>query len=124
MSKFWLLLISFLLSEVLLAFAFAAIAQVYYKEIKGFDFKSILKGTFERIFLSIALIHDLPHALTFFSALKLATRLKHDDKNVNVDKYNDYYLIGNLASVTVAIFYCYAYCHFTEIHIFNKLVSG
>ena len=52
MCKFYVLSISFVLSEIVLAFAFAAIAQVYYKEIKGFEFKSIVKGSFERIFFN------------------------------------------------------------------------
>jgi len=121
MSKFWVLLISFVVSEIVLAFAFAAIAQVYYKEIKGFEFKSIVKGIFERIFLAVALINDLPHALTLFSALKLATRLKHAEPDTDHNKFNDYYLIGNLASVMVAIFYCYVYCNFNTIPLFVKI---
>lgn len=121
MCKFWLLSISFVLSEIILAFAFAIIAQVYYKEIRGFEFKSIVKGIFERFFLAVALINNLPHALTFFSALKLATRLKHDEPSTDHNKFNDYYLMGNLASVMVAIFYCYAYCNFNDISLFDKI---
>ena len=121
MCKFYVLFISFVLSEIVLAFAFAAIAQVYYKEIKGFEFKSIVKGSFERIFLTVALINNLPHALTLFSALKLATRLKHDEPATDHNKFNDYYLMGNLASVIVAIFYCYAYCNFNDISLFVKI---
>jgi hypothetical protein len=41
--------------------------------------KSIAKGIIERLFLFIALVNDLTSALTFFSALKLATRLKHEE---------------------------------------------
>lgn len=121
MCKCWILSIGFILSEVVLAFAFAVIAQVYYNKIEGFEFKSIAKGTFERIFLTVALIHNLPHALTLFSALKLATRLKHQEAETDHNKFNDYYLIGNLASVMVAIFYSYAYCHFDDISLFVKI---
>jgi hypothetical protein len=87
----------------------------------GFEFKSIFKGIFERLFLSIALIHNLPHALTLFSALKLATRLKHTEPAADHNKYNDYYLMGNLASVIVAIFYSYAFSNFNEISIFTRI---
>jgi hypothetical protein len=53
---------------------------------------------------------SFPYALTFFSALKLGTRLKHkdeDDKSENA--FNDFYLVGNLISVAVAIYYFVAY---------------
>ena len=57
------------------------------------------------MFLMFCLINDYPHALTFFSALKLGTRLKHEEKPEVENKYNDFYLIGNLISVMVAIGY-------------------
>jgi hypothetical protein len=72
MSKLLLIILMLILIEIILAFLFAAIAQVFYKR-AGIDFKSIFKGFIERLFLSIALINDLGSALTFFSALKLAT---------------------------------------------------
>ena len=122
MAKFWIIFIVFILTEIILAFLFAIIAQVFYKK-TGIDFKSIAKGIIERIFLSIALINDITSALTFFSALKLATRLKHEEAKEDHNKFNDYYLIGNLASVTVAIIYVLLYKDFDHIAIFNKLVN-
>lgn len=122
MSKFWVLVILFLLTEVVLAFLFSIIAQVYYKKL-GLDFKSIFKGYLERLFLVIALIHDINTALTFFSALKLATRLKHQETAEENNKFNDYYLLGNLASVTVAIFYCYSYKNIETIGFFMKIID-
>lgn len=83
----------------------------------------MFKGVLERIFLAIALINNQTNALTFFSALKLATRLKHQEPENEHNGFNDYYLIGNLASVTVAILYAYLYVHFSEIEILNKLSS-
>lgn len=123
MCKFWILFVGFLVSEGLLALIFSIIAEVYYKKAKGFDFKSIFKGIFERIFLAIALIHNLPHALTFFSALKLATRLKHTEEKNEHNDFNDYYLLGNLASVLVAIGYSYLYLNFEKIEIFIKICN-
>lgn len=60
----------------------------------------------ERLFLTISLLNGYQQSLTFFSAVKLATRLKHKEaKDENEDRFNDYYLIGNLISVLVAIGY-------------------
>jgi hypothetical protein len=122
MSKFWILLILFLFTELTLAFLFSIIAQVYYKKL-GLDFKSILKGALERVFLTIALIHDINTALTFFSALKLATRLKHQETADEHNKFNDYYLLGNLASVTVSILYCHSYKNMETIPFFIRLIN-
>jgi len=101
MSSF-VIVLGVLVAEFILAFGFAIVAQVFYRKI-GLDFKSIFKGTIERGFLVLALMFDFPHALTFFSALKLATRLKGNDPDEN--HFNDYYLIGNLVSVSAAIGY-------------------
>ena len=87
------------------------------------DFKSIFKGALERLFLTISFIHDITAALTFFSALKLATRLKHEEKNEDHNKFNDYYLLGNLASVTVVILYVYIYQNINTLPFFIKIIS-
>ena len=122
MSKFVLMLIMFVLAEALLAFLFSVIAQLFYKK-AGIDFKSILKGIIERLFLTIALSSDITSALTFFSALKLATRLRHEEPGGDHNKFNDYYLIGNLASVTMAIFYAYIYKNFDHLPLLLKMVN-
>ncbi len=97
--------LGFVVSEIVLAFLFSAIAQIFYKKI-GLDFKSIVKGLFERAFLVLALYFDYPHALTFFSAIKLATRIKHSERTGEEEnKFNDFYLFGNFLSVMVAIAY-------------------
>lgn len=89
------LLITFiiLISEIVLGFLFSVIAQVFYQKTK-IDFKSLLKGLVERMFLMIFLFSDYASALTFFSALKLATRLKHEEASSDSNKFNDYYLVG------------------------------
>jgi len=63
---------------------------------------SVLRGALERLFLYIILLVQLPQGLAFFGALKIATRLKDDDKISN-----DYFLVGNLASVLMVIGYFY-----------------
>jgi|SRR6218665_465352 len=107
MNNFLLFCACFFVTEIIVAFLFSLIAQIYYKKL-GLDIKSIMKGVIERIFLTICLLNDYPHALTFFSALKLATRLKHNDSTAE-DKFNDYYLLGNLASVIIAVAYVWFY---------------
>lgn len=123
MSKFWILSLLFVITEALLALVFSVIAQVFYKQ-AGIDFRSVAKGVIERLFLAVALVNDLTSALTFFSALKLATRLKHEEPSGEHNKFNDYYLIGNLASVTVAIWYMHLYKNFEHISIFAKLMNS
>lgn len=64
--------------------------------------KSILKGLFERAFLTLTFVFDFSVALVFFSALKLGTRLDSDSK----DKLsNDQFLIGNMVSVLAVFLY-------------------
>ncbi len=102
-----LLLFTFcvLVGEIVLAFVFSAIAQLFYQRV-GLNFKSILKGAVERLFLTISLLCNYPHALTLFSALKLATRLKRKDMDEEIEnKFNDFYLVGNMVSVIVAMGY-------------------
>jgi hypothetical protein len=112
MNNFLIFLATIVVIEVVLAFSFAAIAQIFYQKI-GLDFKSIIKGFIERIFLLVTLLNDYPHALTLFSALKLATRLKHQDIDRDTEnKFNDFYLVGNMVSVIAAISYVGLYKHF------------
>ena len=120
MSKFIILSILFIGSELLIALVFAVIAQVFYHKI-GLDFKSIFKGVIERMFLFISLASGYIEGLTFFSALKLATRLRHHEGSKDMDGFNDYYLLGNLVSVAVVFGYVYAYIHFDTIHLFQVI---
>ncbi|HEV7382811.1 MAG TPA: hypothetical protein VGN64_23610 [Dyadobacter sp.] len=72
----------------------------------------------------VFLFNDLAAALTFFSALKLATRLKHDESiGSDSNKSNDYYLVGNLVSVTVALFYMYVLKHLSHIENLIEHIS-
>ena len=102
----WLALMSFyVVCEITIAFMFSVLAQLLYKKI-GFDFKSIVKGIVERLFLVVALCNGYPHGLTLFGALKLGTRLKRTEGDDPKGKdFNDYYLLGNLFSVAIAIGY-------------------
>lgn len=113
---YFLIVAIILVSEIVLAFMFSVISQIFYKKM-GFDFRSILKGIIERMFLMFCLFNDYPHALTFFSALKLGTRLKHEENKESENKYNDFYLLGNLISVMVAIGYVLLLKYFLQTNI-------
>ena len=121
MSNVLLGLVFFVAGEIVLDIIFFFITKAFYK--KGINGRSILKGALERIFLVIALVNNYPHALTLFSALKLGTRLKHEDtdKATTNENYNDYYLMGNLISVLAAIGYVYLYSKLPVMatHIFG-----
>lgn len=83
---------------------------------KIIDYRSLLKGIVERLFLLISLLNNYPHALTLFGTLKLATRLKRDDSDDKTKEalYNDFYLFGNFISIIIAILYTY---------LFNKMIN-
>lgn len=104
MKPMILFVVACLLSEVALAVVFQVMTTKFYRRIQ-FDARSVFKGVLERVFLFVTLVNGYPHALTFFSAIKLATRLKHDEDSANQDKFNDYYLIGNMISVLAVIGY-------------------
>lgn len=115
-----IMIIAYIISEIVIAFLFSLMAQFLYKKI-GLDIKSIFKGVIERLFLTISIINNIPHTITFFSALKLATRLKHnEDDNSKENSFNDYYLVGNLLSVLIAIGYSNIYLNLNSITNYIK----
>jgi hypothetical protein len=104
------------ISEILLWFIFSVVAKFYYKKTE-IDLESLFKGCLERLFLALFLYNDLPHALTVFSALKIATRLKHEERQGETQRFNNYYLIGNLISVSMSLFYLYLWNHASDIDV-------
>ena len=66
----------------------------------AWNIKAILKGTLERLVLFTALLHNYPQILIAFAAMKLGTRLHHEEVN---DISNTYFLLGNLMSIFIAI---------------------
>lgn len=123
--KIIVIAITMIVCECILALLFALIAQQFYGRSGVIDIKSILKGFFERLFLTLFLFNGVQSALTFFSALKLATRLKHTETNTDESsKYNDYYLLGNLISVAVAFLYVCIWNHTGDIENGIKRIWG
>ncbi len=68
---------------------------------------STFKGVMERLIISVFLISNFPPILIVFGTLKLGTRIS-EHKEIK----NDYFLIGNLSSILVALIYFYAFKHF------------
>jgi hypothetical protein len=61
---------------------------------------AIGKGLLERFMLLLGLVMNLQSIITLFGAIKIGTRLKDS----NQDKItNDYFMIGNFCSVTIAL---------------------
>lgn len=68
--------------------------------VSAWDIKAILKGVLERLVLFTALLHDYPQILIAFAAMKLGTRLHHEEGS---EISNTYFLVGNLFSIFIAI---------------------
>lgn len=63
---------------------------------------SVAKGILERAALYIGLLHGFPQILIAFGALKIGTRL-HEDSKSKIS--NNYFLVGNLISILLAMLY-------------------
>ncbi|MEQ9424898.1 MAG: hypothetical protein RJQ09_10795 [Cyclobacteriaceae bacterium] len=105
MSKLVLFLSILLIGEVLNVVVFKVIKGYYNPEDKRVDFHSLVKGNLERLFIFLSLTQGLPQALIVFGALKIGTRLKSSDNQIS----NDYFLVGNLVSLTTSTLYYMLY---------------
>ena len=63
---------------------------------------SIVKGILERVVLFTGLLFGFPQILIAFGALKLGTRFSTEQES---RISNDYFLIGNLISILLALVY-------------------
>lgn len=68
---------------------------------RWFDIET-LKGVLERLVLYAGLLMGFPHVLTLFAAVKLANRVT--DESPDHDEMKNYFLVGNLVSVLMALF--------------------
>lgn len=97
----------FILSEAILFFlVFRILATMVFsakhQKEQPLSLIDFLKGAVERFVVAFALFHGMQQILTLFGAMKLGTRLKNTDDDKGV---NNFYLIGNMISVLVAIIY-------------------
>jgi len=90
----------FAAGEIIAAIVFYFIRRKYEgKKVHG-SANPFVKGVLERFMIFLGLSCDLPTIIVFFGALKLGTRLKeHQDSRLS----NDYFLVGNVLSATIAI---------------------
>lgn len=86
---------------------------------KGASFKPLdiesIKGMLERLVLMLALVAGHPTILVMFGTLKLGTRLNNesgDEKKKAIS--NNYFLIGNFASVLVSIIDAIAWAYLVK----------
>ena len=123
LSKILVFVIIFIIGEFLFNFTWFAYLRKYFeksviaqeKEIKNENSNkkflclniSTFKGVMERLVISVFLISNFPPILIVFGTLKLGTRIS-EHKEIK----NDYFLIGNLSSILVALIYFYAFKHF------------
>ncbi|MEM6642161.1 MAG: hypothetical protein AAF616_04200 [Bacteroidota bacterium] len=87
----------FIVGELAALIVFWLLTKVFGREL---TLGSVLRGALERGFVYVMLMVELSAGLAFFGALKIATRLKDDDKISN-----DYFLTGNFISVLIAVAY-------------------
>ncbi len=99
----------FVAGEIVAGIVFYFVRRRYEgKKIRG-SASTLVKGILERFMIFLGLCCDLPTVIVFFGALKLGTRLKeHQDSKVS----NDYFLIGNVISATIAIIDYVIFRHF------------
>ncbi len=92
----------FFIGEIVSTLVFVLLSKGFKSGIRNsISVKSIVKGMIERSFVFISLINQFPQALIVFGALKIATRLKDNESQIT----NDYFLVGNLISLTLCITY-------------------
>lgn len=69
------------------------------------EINPLIKGSIERICIFISLCNGIATILVAFGAIKIATRLTPDKNKVS----NDYFLLGNLISISIAVLQFYFY---------------
>lgn len=98
MNHNWYFFLGIIIAELtIVPLIFLLISKSFKSE---FRIISVIKGALERLFILISLINNLPQSLILFGALKVATSIKNSNKNSP-----DYYFLGNIVSVLIAIIY-------------------
>jgi hypothetical protein len=94
---------SFIIFEILSFFIFKKIKQKFLKSNNANPSKtdfSFFKGMLERFMLLLGFVFLIPTIIVFFGAIKLGTRFKENSETIIS---NDYFLIGNTISATIAL---------------------
>lgn len=96
-------LLLYLVSEVIGYFVFRQVRKHFLGEFGSS--RPMWNGIFECIFLYLCILTEVYHGFTLFGALKIGTRIKADENKVS----NDYFLIGNMISVSLVLLTTYFY---------------
>ncbi len=93
----------YLVSELIAFFVFRRVRKHF---LGGYgSARPMWNGIIERFFLYLCLLTGVYHGFTLFGALKIGTRIKTDENKVS----NDYFLIGNMISVSLVMLTTYLY---------------
>ena len=103
------ILIIYLLIELLANITIFPLLNKSYKMTKqdGEVINPKIKGVSERLCLVIGGSIGVPHVLVAYGALKIGTKLGGQSGDSREKKHTEYYLIGNLVSITVAFLIVY-----------------
>lgn len=74
----------------------------FWQELLSLNIENV-KGFVERGLLVLGIYKGLPHVIIFFGALKIGSRLDSTNK---CKATNNYFILGNLISVIIAILVC------------------
>ncbi len=96
-------LVLYLISELIAFFVFRRVRKHF---LGGYgSARPMWNGIIERFFLYLCILTGIYHGFTLFGALKIGTRIKADENKVS----NDYFLIGNMISVSLVLLTAYIY---------------
>lgn len=90
-------------SELIAHFVFRQVRMHFLG--KSGSSRPMWNGIIERVFLYLCILTGVYHGFTLFGALKIGTRIKADENKVS----NDYFLIGNMISVSLVLLTAYIY---------------
>lgn len=94
-------LILWVILESTLTLVFFSIEKLILKKGITLNLSSISKGMLERLMLILGLINGYPQIITAFVALKIAHKISSN----KVKSFDDFFLLGNIISVSSAIIF-------------------
>jgi len=106
MSRYLVFIIVFILGEVVAFILFLIIRYIWDVDKKGFNWTAIGIGVLERLVLFFGMAMNITQVIILFGALKIGTMVSAKKEK---SKDLDYFLVGNLTSVLLALFYIFFY---------------
>jgi hypothetical protein len=106
MKNVKLAVLIFVIGEVLATLLFYIMRKAFGMEQGNHRWSDLINGLLERLVLLFGLYMSISQIVAMFGVFKVAARLKADPED---KKTNNYFLMGNLASVALALTYFYIY---------------